>query len=119
MFVRNFELPGLLYVSKGVTGEPKASSASLVGAVSFFEVTREERAEAFLTGLCARLFFVGETFLFAFFNGDVIDLYGGSIDIARVTRRNGHQYIHALHHLTEDTMLIVKVRSRGMGNKEL
>ncbi len=82
-------------------------------------MTREERAEVFFVVLCALLVFFAKTFLFAFFNGDVIDLYGGSIDIARVTRRNGHQYIQPLDHLAKDTVFIIQMRGGNVGDKEL
>jgi len=72
-----------------------------------FMGTREERADPFFLAFCELFDFFGEASLFAFFNGDVIDLYSGCVDIAWIARRNGHQDIQSLDNLANDTMSIV------------
>ena len=80
---------------------------------------REERTEVFLMILGALFAFFIEILLFAFFYGDADDLYCGSIAVARVTRRYGHQYIESFHNLTENTVLVIQMRRRTMCDKEL
>src|SRR6476659_9305150 len=103
----------------GVTGEIRVSSALFSGTVSFSAATREERAEVFFVLLCALLVFFACTFLFVFFDGDTIDFYSRGIDIARITRWNGHQHIQSLHNLTKNSMFIIQMRCGNVSNKEL
>src|SRR5215216_867862 len=103
----------------GTTGGIRTSSALLAGAISPVERTREEVAEVFFFVLCALLAFLVGPFLFTFFNGDVVDLYSRRIDVARVTRRNGHQDIQSLHHLTKDTVFVIQMRGGNVSDKEL
>src|SRR5687767_13283039 len=98
-FVTSFKFLGLLFVSGG--------------ALSFLESTREE---VFFIFLCA--LFVS-AWLFAFFDGDTVDLYSGGIDIAWITRRNRHEYIQPLDHLAKDAVPLIQMRSGGVCDKEL
>jgi len=112
MFVRSFELPGLLWISGWTTCEMCACSIFLV-------VAREERAEAFFIVFCAPFVFFVAAFLFAFFNSDTVDLYSRSIGVAWVARWNGHQDIQAFHNLTKDSVPVIQMRSGDVSNKEL
>ena len=103
----------------GVTDAGKFVPDSLAGLFFFLETAREKRADSFFLAFCAPPDFFIEAFLFAFFNGDVIDLYSGCVDVAWIARRNGHQDVQPLDNLTKDAMSIVKMRSRGVCNKEL
>lgn len=57
--------------------------------------------------------------LFDFFDGDTFDLYCWRIDVAWVTRWDGHEYIQSLHDLTENGMLVIQVWRGEVCNKEL
>jgi len=91
----------------GVSGGIRVSSALFAGTVSFLAATREERAEVFFVAFCAPFGLFTETFLFAFFNGDMVNFYSWSIDVARVTGWNGHQDIQSLDHLAKDTVFVI------------
>ena len=114
MFVRNRELPGLLKAFGWTISVRTVCSTS-------FEAARGAGAESFVSSLCARVpfdFFVA-LFLVGFFDGDTFDLYSGSIYITRVTRRDGHQNVQAVHDLTEDRVPVIQMRRGTMRDKEL
>ena len=81
-----------------------------------FGMTREERTEDFFVVLCTLI--VG-ALLFAFFDGDTVDLHSWGIDVAGVPRRNGHEHIQAFNDLTKDAVLIVQVRRGDVCDKKL
>ena len=64
------------------------------------------------------VFFKGP-FLFGFFDGDTFDLYSRSIDVTRITRRDGHQHIQSLDNLTKDTVPVIQMRRGTVRDKEL
>src|SRR5258706_11879633 len=91
----------------------------LFEASVFFVGTREERTAVFFFACCALLVFIFESSLFAFFDGDMDDLHCRGIAVVWVAWRNGHQYIQAFNHLTEDAVAVVQVRSGSMCDKKL
>ena len=82
MFVRNLELPGLLNAFGWTISVRTVFSTSL-------EAAREGGAESFFADCFGRAL-PEAAFLFGFFDGDTFDLYSRSIDVARITRRDGH-----------------------------
>ena len=114
MFVRNRELPGLLKAFGWTISVRTVCSTS-------FEPARGAGAESFVSSLCARVpfDFLVALFLVGFFDGDTFDLYSGSIYITRVTRRDGHQNVQAVHDLTEDRVPVIQMRRGTMRDKEL
>src|SRR5258706_7074816 len=89
----------------------------LFEAIVFFVGTREERTAVFFFACCALLVFIFESCLFAFFDGDIDDLHCRGISVVWVAWRNGHQYIQAFNHLTEDAVAAVQ-KPRGAESKK-
>ena len=70
---------------------------------------REERTADFPVCFCALFFFTGVECLFAFFDGDTLDLHRGSIAVVRVTRRTGHENIQPFNNLAKDRVFVIEV----------
>src|SRR5687767_8521543 len=84
--------------------------------LSFWGRTREEPAVAFFDLPCGLLV---SGWLFAFFDGDTVDLYSRGVDIAWITRRNRHEYIQSLYDLAKDAVPLIQMRSGDVCDKEL
>ena len=82
--VRRFAFLGVFSISGELTCAAEEVDTSL---------RKGARAEDFEYSFCAGLLRFEAAFLFAFFDCDTLDLHSRCINVARVTRWNGHQHI--------------------------
>ena len=87
-------------------------------AMIFLCLTREEPTEDFF-GFCGLFTFVFETCLFAFFDGDTVDLHCGCAAVVWITGGDGHQHVQAFDNLAKDGVAIIQMRGGNMRDKEL